>query len=676
MHKSLNAVLKFDEDTEGRNAADNPLERLTDELRHILDLLHIRRLALCLDGDALTRGGVFRRVRQHRAQPLPLLRVNMPRRKGLAQESVHKEIGIAADGRSKMRVVACGEPEMSEALRRIARLLHGAQRNRADDALLGRALHTVEDSLNVARAHLSILIDVQPQSKCGEKTLKALDLLGVRRLVHAVDKRLLLQLHVARNRLIRDEHTLLDDGLTDRTRALHERDGMPLRVELHLDLGQLKVNGAAAVPLRTQSFAQTAQRPKHRADVLVIRNKRLLPRKDFIHQCIGQPTCDVNHTRHNLVAFYLAVRADLHLTRHREAINALVQAADPVREFLRQHGYDAVNEIDTRAAPRRLHIQRLAHADVVTHIGDVDAEEESAVLLICVNAVVDVLRILAVDRDNGEIAAVTPPCILLGQRVLGAARGCLCHGGRECFVKVIGAHHSEHIHTGIPRLTQHLDHTSLGAAPLLGPLRDLYDHLAARLCAAEVLFQNEDIAPDLRAVGRDEAKCLAALERADNMRIRTFKDADDLALACTSRHLGRGHTRHDAIAVHGGRKCRAGHKYIRLILRCAHVRDDKTKSLGRHGEPPHDEVHAARQSVKSAAVPNDCPLRLERHECRRKKRLLLSGESESRENLRRRQRAIGVLPHKGVNSLFQRIQLFLFHMSLFFPFLFRFIQQE
>ena len=51
--EALDAIVELDEDTEGRDAADDAGEFLADELRHVLDLLHVRRLALCLDGDAL-----------------------------------------------------------------------------------------------------------------------------------------------------------------------------------------------------------------------------------------------------------------------------------------------------------------------------------------------------------------------------------------------------------------------------------------------------------------------------------------------------------------------------------------------------------------------------------------------------------------------------------------------
>ena len=89
MNQPLNAVLELDEDAERRHAADDTLVGLAHELRHVLDLFHIGRLALRLDGDALTRRGVFRRLGEERTQTLAFLRRDMPRGKRLAQETMH-----------------------------------------------------------------------------------------------------------------------------------------------------------------------------------------------------------------------------------------------------------------------------------------------------------------------------------------------------------------------------------------------------------------------------------------------------------------------------------------------------------------------------------------------------------------------------------------------------------
>ena len=668
MNQPLNAVLELDEDAERRHAADDTLVGLAHELRHVLDLFHIGRLALRLDGDALTRRGVLRRLGEERTQTLAFLRRDMPRGKRLAQETMHEEVGVASDRRGKMRIVARRKAKVPKARRRIARLLHRTQGDGPDDALLGLSLDAIEHLLDVGGAHLAVLIDMEAQTERCEEALQTLDLLRGGRLMHAVDERLFLQLHVARHGLICREHALFDDGLADRARTLFERDGMSIGIELYLDLGQLKVNRAAPMTLGAQHLAQTAQRLKHRADVAVVRDERLITGKDAVDKRIGKAARNMDHARHDLIASDLAVHADLHLTRHRETIHALVQAADPVRQLLREHRNHTVDEIDARPAPRRLTIERFARTDIVADIGDIDAEEEPAVLLIGVDTVVDVLRILTINRDNGEITSVTPPCILLGKRILRAARRRLCDIGRELLIEIVGAHDGEHVHAGVARLAEHLDDASLGAPALLRPLRDLDDDLAARLCPAKVLFQHKDIAPDLRAVGRDKAERLAALERADDMRIDTLKDADDLPLARASWLLGRRDACDHAVTVHRRPHRTAGDKDIRLLLRLTHIGDDEAESFRRHGEPPHHEIHTARQAIKAAAVADDRTLGLKRGKSIGELLPFALREPQPRTQLRLRQRAIGVLPHKGVDPLLERIQLFLFHIFLFFRF--------
>ena len=152
------------------------------------------------------------------------------------------------------------------------------------------------------------------------------------------------------------------------------------------------------------------------------------------------------------------------------------------------------------------------------------------------------------------------------------------------------------------------------------------------------------------------------------MRIDALEDADDLPLARASRLLGRRDACDHAVTVHRRPHRTAGDKDIRLLLRLAHIGDDEAEPLRRHGEPPHHEIHAARQTIKAAAVADDRTLGLK---CGKSIGELLPfalREPQPRTQLRLRQRAIGVLPHKGVDPLLERIQLFLFHIFLFFRF--------
>ena len=99
VHEPFDAVFQLAEDAEGRDTADDGVESVADELRHVLDLLHVLRLALRLDGDALTRRGVLSNLGQETPQAFLPLRRDRARRKRLAQQAMHDEVGIAADRR-------------------------------------------------------------------------------------------------------------------------------------------------------------------------------------------------------------------------------------------------------------------------------------------------------------------------------------------------------------------------------------------------------------------------------------------------------------------------------------------------------------------------------------------------------------------------------------------------
>ena len=613
MDEALDAIVELDEDTEGRDAADDAREFLADELRHVLDLLHVRRLALCLDGDAFALRSVVRNLRQHRAQLRLALCRDAARRKRLAQQTVHDEVRIAANRRGEVRVVASGQAEVAEAHVAVACLLHRAQRHRADDALFRLALDLLEHLLDVHRLDVSRLRLMNEESEGTEQVVEALDLLVRRLFMHAVHERLMLRVHVTSHRLIRDQHALFDDGLRQRALALNEGDRMSFVIEFDLDLRHVEVNRAAAMALGLEDVAQRFERLEHLADVLVVRDERLrLVDEHLVDDIVGQAAVNVDDRRDDLVTRDFALRRDLHLTGHREAVNAGVEAADAVAELLRQHRDDAVHEVDARAALARLAVERLAFAHVPADIGDVDAEEEGAVRIAArKDAVIEILRVLTVDRDDWQVAAVAAPSVLLRCRLLLYVIGCFLHVLRERLREVILAHDGEDVDARVADLAEYLDDLALCIAAAVRPLRDLDDDLAARLRAVERLLRHEDILAELRVVRRHEAERLAALERADDFLVRALEDADDLALARTAFFLCRRHACDDAVAMHGRIEVRPRHEDIRLLFRLAHIRDDEAEALGRHREAADDEVHAARDAVEVAAVLDDCALFLQ-----------------------------------------------------------------
>ena len=445
------------------------------------------------------------------------------------------------------------------------------------------------------------------ESEGAEQVVEALDLLVRRLLVHAVHERLVLRVHVARHRLVRNQHALLDNGLRQRALALDERNRMALVIELDLDLRHIEVNRATAMALGLEDMAQRFERLEHLADVLVVRDERLrLVDEHLVDDVVGQAAVNVDDRRDDLVARDLALRRDLHLAGHREAVDAGVETADAIAELLRQHRDDAVNEIDTRAALACLAVERLILTHIPADIGDVDAEEEGTVRIAArKDAVIEVLGILAIDRDDRQVAAVAAASVLLRRGLLLHVIGCLLHVLGERLREVVLAHDRKNVDARVADLAEHLDDLALRIAAAVRPLRDLDDDLAARLRAVECFLWHEDILAELRVVRRHEAERLATLERADDLLVRALEDADDLALARASFLLSWRHAGDDAVAVHGRIEVRARHEDIRLLFGIAHIRDDEAEALGRHREAADDEVHAARDAVEVAAILDD-----------------------------------------------------------------------
>ena len=96
----------------------------------------------------------------------------------------------------------------------------------------------------------------------------------------------------------------------------------------------------------------------------------------------------------------------LHLDGHGELVLAGPQRAGLVRQHLGQHRLDRTGHVDTGAAPGRLALQPSAGAQVRGHVGDVYPEPDAAVLADGGDGVVEVLGVVRVDRERGQVAQV------------------------------------------------------------------------------------------------------------------------------------------------------------------------------------------------------------------------------------------------------------------------------
>jgi hypothetical protein len=234
----------------GCDAGDEPLVFVADLVGHEPHLLPLQQLALGVVGPPLHVGGVFGGLGQLLFELLePRHRNRAPPR--LAEHAVHDQVGIAADRRREVGVVLGREAEVAQAHRVVARLLHGAQHQRGNRPLLGRALHAIDEPLEVHRLE-RLAAAGEAVAERRDERLELPHLLRVGRLVHAVQRRHTVFHEVRGHRLVGQQHELLDEAVGDVALARHDVVDLTVLAQHDLRFRQVEVDGAAPPPAAVQ----------------------------------------------------------------------------------------------------------------------------------------------------------------------------------------------------------------------------------------------------------------------------------------------------------------------------------------------------------------------------------------------------------------------------------------
>ena len=132
--------------------------------------------------------------------------------------------------------------------------------------------------------------------------------------------------------------------------------------------------------------------------------------EDGVDRRVGHPRVAVDHAVVHLVAHDLAAAIHLHQARLHQPIDVRIEAAQPGGQLRRKHVDGALGEVHRRAALVGLLVERAAFLHVVRHVGDVHAEPVVAVRQpLDGDRIVEVARVLAVDRDRRHLAEIGAP---------------------------------------------------------------------------------------------------------------------------------------------------------------------------------------------------------------------------------------------------------------------------
>ena len=387
---------------------------------------------------------------------------------------------------------------------------------------------------------------------------------------------------------------------------------MQLFVQNNLLLRQIKVYSTAARTLVMQNLAQNIHAGNHRQNVLILVAHFLVACQNCTHNIVAQAVADIDNRRENLVAEHLAHFVDMHLTGHRQTVLAGIQAADTVRQTLRQHRQYAVDKVYTRAALSCFLIQHAVFGNIIADIRNINAQQVFVIVnLLYINSIVQVLGILAIDGYDSALTQITASCQLaLFNRLRHLARS-LQHLIREGQRQIILLDNRQNLQTHITDVAQNLGNLALGLAVLLRPFGNFYYDLLTILRTVKVLAHNIYILTDALIVRRYKGKITGLVENAYHLIISMRDNTQDFALRLFAlRRII--HTRQHAVIVHRTMQSTRRNEHVRSVALV--IRNDKAKALARQLKASCNQAHFLRQAVCFKACFDNLAVLLQRQQ--------------------------------------------------------------
>ena len=539
---AFDGVRELDIDAVVRDAGDDAVELLIDVVTHPLAFLQLIGLALRFVSAALEGG---RAVGDGREQVLIVLEAALVELTAevLLDDPVDLEVRIASDRGGEVTVVLRREAEVTGALGGVAGLLEGAERHRLDDRLLRGADDGIEELLHLLRADALVIADTDEVAEVLDGEAELLELLGIRLLVYTEDERNLLPEEVLGDGFIGREHEVLDQHMGFVSLVWVNVGDMALCIEDDLRLREVEVDAAtlvAALPEELRQLVHALEQWLIRqvgCDVLAVRELRV--REDRVHAAVAHALVGADDRLTDFVVQNLTARVDVHDAGEGQAILLRVQGADAVAEHTWQHRDHAVREVDGGAAVQGFLIDQRVLLHIFRDIRDVDIESVLLRRLVVLegNGVVEVLRVLAVDGDGGELTEVVLPAARDGvlryglRDRLGSAHDVLRKGFRE----PVGPDDGEDVDARIIDMAENLGDDTLRTVLLIPVVHDFHNDLMAVYGVHILPLRDVDVLQDPLVVRLDEADGFILMIEADDFLIGMLEDLGDVSLGAMVR---------------------------------------------------------------------------------------------------------------------------------------------
>ncbi len=294
-------------------------------------------------------------------------------------EPVDDEVGVAADRGGEMRVVLEREPEMADVARRVHGLAHRAQRRRFHEVLFGLSLYRLKELVQLRARHVAAR-HLQVIAHDAQEIREILDAVGVRRSMDTIQRREMRPAvfrklgEVFRDRLVREQHEVLDEEIRRLALLERYRDRRAVFVELHFYFRSVELDGSFCLAPRADLFRKLKEEGKlivHRAATRV---------EHFLRALIGKPLVRVNDRFAEPFGNDVRLGVEREYGGNREAILVGIERAEIIGEDLGEHRDGPINEVHARRAPPRFGIERASGPYKKRDIGDMHADLDGSVI--------------------------------------------------------------------------------------------------------------------------------------------------------------------------------------------------------------------------------------------------------------------------------------------------------
>ena len=348
-------VFQLDKEAEIGDAGDEAGEDLAEMVLHPHGLVHLDRVAFGLGSLLLTRRAVLAFLLEFLAGQCFFF----PGEDILLHEAVDHEVGIAANGRGEMGVMAESQAVMADVISRVNGFGLGPDREHIYRALDGFLRDLMMSHFGGHGALAFELLDI-------------LEFFGIGEVMDAIDEGSSGTDGFGYG-AVGKEHEFLDEMMGFVRGFEVDLDGMAMFIEAKAHLILLDRESAIGDALGTEFGGERIEDFEGFRNLGIPEYRYIDALKNGLGLVVIEAGIGADDGAADLIFEYVRIGVHGEDDGHAEFVFIGAEGTFVVAQFLGEHGEDAVDEIDGGAALVGLVVDLGAGADVERHVGDVNA---------------------------------------------------------------------------------------------------------------------------------------------------------------------------------------------------------------------------------------------------------------------------------------------------------------